>query len=101
MNLKFTAYSKNERKIYSSGSDPVKISLDGKCINTITGEELELKFEDWSGKFADILPSERHMEDKLEDYMKYCKDSPIIKNAFEDGFRACFNWIHRIVSRLD
>ena len=64
MNLKFTAYSKNERKIYSSGSDPVKISLDGKCINTITGEELELKFEDWSGKFADILPSERHMEKK-------------------------------------
>jgi len=97
MNLKFTAYSKNERKIYSSGSDPVKISLDGKCINTITGEELELGFEDWSGKFADILPSERHMEEKLEDY----EDAPILKERYEDGFRACFNWIHRIVSKLD
>ena len=47
MNLKFTAYSRNERKIYSSGSDPVKISLDGKCIHTITGEELELGIVDW------------------------------------------------------
>ncbi len=46
MNLKFTAYSKNERKVYSSGSDPVSINLDGKCINTITGEELELAFAD-------------------------------------------------------
>ena len=46
MNLKFTAYSRNERKIYSSGSDPVKISLDGKCIHTITGEELELAIGD-------------------------------------------------------
>lgn len=44
MKLRFTAYSRNERKVYSSGSDPVKISLDGKCIHTITGEELELAF---------------------------------------------------------
>jgi len=54
MNLKFTAYSKNERKIYSSGSDPVKISLDGKCINTITGEELELAIDDLDSILKDL-----------------------------------------------
>jgi len=42
MKTKFEAWSEKERKLYSSGSDPVIINLDGKCINTITGEELRL-----------------------------------------------------------
>lgn len=40
--LRFIAWDDNKRKMYSSASDPVKISLDGKCINTITGQELKL-----------------------------------------------------------
>jgi hypothetical protein len=102
MNLKFTAYSRNERKIYSSGSDPVKITLDGKCIHTITGEELELGFEDWSGKFADILPSEEILNDRINDILKsqYCADISS-KSQYFKGYKACFNWIHRIVSKLD
>ena len=102
MNLKFTAYSRNERKIYSSGSDPVSINLDGKCINTITGEKLNLKLDDDSIKLFNYLPSQQHMEDKLEDYnSSHSSYPPIIRNTYEDGFRSCFNWIHRIVSKLD
>ena len=54
MNLKFTAYSRNEKKVYSSGSDPVKISLDGKCIHTITGEKLELAISDLDSILKDL-----------------------------------------------
>jgi len=53
-------------------------------------------------KLFNYLPSQQHMEEKLEDYnSSHSSYTPIIRNTCEDGFRSCFNWIHRIVSKLD
>jgi len=53
-------------------------------------------------KYVDALPKLEHVEQKIEDYnSSHSSYPPIIRNTYEDGFRACFNWIHRIVSKLD